>query len=60
MRIEECIEYAKAMKPKIAFPVHDGMLKPEARGFAKFLSETFLTHLGIEFKVAVEDTVFAF
>jgi len=23
----EAIEYAKALKPKVAFPVHDGMLK---------------------------------
>jgi len=27
MKISEAIEYAKALKPKVAFPVHDGMLK---------------------------------
>src|SRR3989338_8534838 len=27
MKISDAIDYAKALKPKIAFPVHDGMLK---------------------------------
>ena len=27
LKISDAIDYAKALKPKIAFPVHDGMLK---------------------------------
>jgi len=27
MRIKECIDFVKALTPKISFPVHDGMLK---------------------------------
>ncbi|MGB3073400.1 MAG: MBL fold metallo-hydrolase [Candidatus Moraniibacteriota bacterium] len=27
MRLEEAIEYAKQLKPKVVFPVHDGMLR---------------------------------
>lgn len=29
MRLEEAIEYAKAVNPKVVFPVHDGMLRQE-------------------------------
>ena len=31
MKISEAIDYALIIKPKIAFPVHDGMLKPIAK-----------------------------
>ena len=58
MRIEESIEYAKAIKPKIAFPVHDGMLRPECRGSSKMLPEKLLAPHGIKFMDAVEGTVF--
>ena len=27
MRLEECIDYAKSVKPEAVFPVHDGMLR---------------------------------
>jgi len=57
MRIEECIEYAKVMKPKIVFPVHDGMLKPECRGSSRMLPEKLLASHGIKFEDAVEGTV---
>ena len=57
MRIEECIEYAKVVKPKVAFPVHDGMLKPECRGSSKMLPEKLLAPHGINFEDAVEGTV---
>jgi L-ascorbate metabolism protein UlaG (beta-lactamase superfamily) len=30
MRLEECIEYAKKVKPEAVFPVHDGMLRRAA------------------------------
>lgn len=57
MRLEECIEYAKTIKPKIAFPVHDGMLKPEARGSSRALPEKLLAPHGIKFVDAVEGTL---
>lgn len=57
MRVEECIEYAKALKPRVVFPVHDGMLKPEARGSSRALPENLLAPLGVEFRDMVEGSV---
>lgn len=31
MKIEEAVEYAKIIKPKVVFPVHDGMLHQDHR-----------------------------
>jgi len=60
MRLEEAIEYAKVIKPKMVFPVHDGMLKPEYRGSSRELPEKLLTPLGVEFREAVEGSVLEF
>ncbi|HEY4526835.1 MAG TPA: MBL fold metallo-hydrolase [Candidatus Paceibacterota bacterium] len=60
MRIEEAIEYAKDIKPKIVFPVHDGMLKPEYRGSSRTLPHKLLTPVGVEFRDAVEGSVLEF
>ena len=60
MRIEEAIEYAKVIKPKMVFPLHDGMLKPECRGSSRMLPEKLLTPLGVEFREAVEGSVLEF
>ena len=57
MRIEESIEYAKEVKPRLVFPVHDGMLIPERRGSSRMLPEKLLTPLGIQFKDMVEGSV---
>jgi len=57
MRIEECVDYCRAVKPKIAFPVHDGIIRPEARGFIQRLASQFFAPLGIEFRDASESTV---
>lgn len=49
MKMSMAIDYAKELKPRICFPVHDAPLKP----FAKFIytiPENFLTKAGIEFK----------
>jgi len=51
-KISEVIDYAKTVKPKIAFPIHDGMLKNPG-GYSKW-PETFLAPEGIEWKV-IED-----
>lgn len=50
LRIKDPIDYAKELKPRICFPVHDGIIKP----FAKFvygIPEHFLSKAGIRFKV---------
>lgn len=49
MKIKNAINYAKDLKPRVAFPVHDAMIKD----FAKFLytiPEHFLTKENIVFK----------
>src|SRR5579859_6129010 len=33
MKISECIDFAKAIKARTAFGVHDGMIQPNFRGF---------------------------
>ncbi|KKU76691.1 MAG: hypothetical protein UY03_C0028G0012 [Parcubacteria group bacterium GW2011_GWA2_47_64] len=58
LKISEVIDYAKLLKPKICFPVHDGMLKylgPTRGVTTKYLSES-----GIEFRDAIEGAVFSF
>lgn len=49
MKISEAIDYAKAIKPKITFPVHDGMLK--IVGPFHMLPQKFLSEVGIDFTV---------
>ena len=49
MRIEECIEYAKHIKPKSVFPVHDGMLKDFAIGMTHRIPEMLLAKHDIAF-----------
>src|SRR3989344_229617 len=57
MKIEEAIEYAKKLKPKIVFPVHDGILIPQSRMSAQKTFSTTLGPSGIEFKDMVEDSI---
>jgi len=49
MKMVEAIDYAKALKPRIVFPVHDGTLKPFAT-FVYGIPEHFLSQVGIGFK----------
>ena len=49
MKIAEAIDYAKTIKPKVCFPVHDGGLKKP--GVVHVLPPKVLKPLGIEFKV---------
>lgn len=50
MKLEEAIEYAKAVKPKKVFPVHDGMLRQEHQlGPTRRLPTMLLEPLGIKF-----------
>ena len=55
MKISEAIEYAKALKPKIAFPVHDGMLK--IIGPFHGVPQAVISEAGIDFCPATEGTI---
>lgn len=50
MKMKEAIDYAKEIKPRICFPVHDGPLKPFAT-FVYKIPEHFLSKSGITFKI---------
>lgn len=50
----EAIRYALLIKPKKAFPVHDGMLQKERIGAAHKIPENVLSKNGIEF-IAMTD-----
>ncbi len=58
MKISDAIEYAQALKPKVAFPVHDGMLKFNQP--TRNVCNKFLPLGGIEFRDAVEGTALSF
>jgi len=49
MRIDEAIDYALQMRPKMCFPVHDGMLQPDRLGPVHALPEKLLDAEGIQF-----------
>lgn len=49
MQLSDAIDYAKKIKPRICFPVHDGMLKEDRIGSAHKFPEAVLNPLGIEF-----------
>jgi L-ascorbate metabolism protein UlaG (beta-lactamase superfamily) len=50
MKLEEAIEYAKEVKPKVAFPVHDGMLRDEALESSRMAPRRVLEPLGVELR----------
>lgn len=54
MKLAEAIDYALELKPKIAFPVHDGMLKH--LGSTHILPDNVLGSKGIKFVVPSETT----
>lgn len=50
MRLEEAIEYAKAVKPRVVFPVHDGMLRQGIElGPTRRIPSMLLEPLGIQY-----------
>lgn len=58
MKLEEAIEYAKAIKPKVVFPVHDGMLRQDHRlGPTRRAPQAILEPLGIAYKDMTEGSV---
>ncbi len=61
MRLEEAIEYAKIIKPKAVFPVHDGMLRQEHQlGPTRRIPKMLLEPLGIEYIDMTEGTMHDF
>ena len=52
------VEYAKAVKPKVVFPVHDGMLRQEHQlGPTRRIPAMLLEPLGIKYVDMVEGSV---
>ncbi len=49
MKISEAIDYAKAVKPRVAFNVHDAIYTANFGGFVSRMAEQFLMPDGIEF-----------
>ncbi len=58
VKASEAVDYAKLLKPKVVFPVHDGMLK--IFGGYHAVPKKFLSESGIEFRDAVEGTELSF
>jgi len=54
LKISEAIDYAKLVKPKFCFPVHDGMLVPAGAAIAHRLPGRILAPLGTTFEVIGE------
>lgn len=55
LKLSEAIDYAVALKPKVCFPVHDGILKKV--GSTNVIPQKVLTPLGITFVVLEEEKV---
>lgn len=49
MKISEAIDFAKQVKPRVAFGVHDGMIVPGFAGFVSTMLLNFLKDSGTEF-----------
>ncbi len=61
MRLEEAIEYAKAVRPKAVFPVHDGMLRQGIElGPTRRIPMLLLEPLGIRYINMLEGSVHDF
>ncbi|MFH0873908.1 MAG: MBL fold metallo-hydrolase [Candidatus Komeilibacteria bacterium] len=54
LTIGNAIDYAKQIKPKIAFPVHDGMFAPGRGSFAHRIPRPILEAVGINFIPLIE------
>ncbi len=55
MRLEEAIEYAKSVKPRVVFPVHDGMLRQGIElGPTRRIPTLLLEPLGIHYEDMIE------
>jgi hypothetical protein len=50
LKVSEPIDYAIKLKPKVTFPVHEGVLSEAALGFVPMMFERILGQQGITFK----------
>ncbi len=57
LKISEAIDYAKALKPKACFPVHDGALRPDRAGFVPRVMGDALASTEIRFVPMAEGSV---
>lgn len=58
LKLEESVEYAKRINPKVVFPVHDGMLRQDHRmGPTRRIPKAILEPLGIRFVDMIEGSV---
>jgi L-ascorbate metabolism protein UlaG (beta-lactamase superfamily) len=61
MKLEEAIEYTKTIKPKVVFPVHDGMLRQDHRlAPTRRIPQSILEPLGIKCVDMTEGSVHEF
>lgn len=58
LKLEEAIDYALEIKPKIVFPVHEGILKQP--GSVHRISQAILESKGIKFQILVDDKEYHF
>ena len=58
MKLSEAIDYALELKPKIAFPVHEGILKQP--GSVHRIQATILEQNGIKFQILEESKEYEF
>ena len=49
MKVSDAIDFAKLVKPRMAFGVHDGMIVSQFGGFAAMMLQNFLKPEGIEY-----------
>ena len=54
MRIKDAIKYALEIKPKVCFPVHDGMIQKDKPGPIYILPKKIFLEHGIDFKILEE------
>jgi L-ascorbate metabolism protein UlaG (beta-lactamase superfamily) len=50
LRLPDALHYAIRVKPKFAFPIHDGIIRTDIGNFALTLGEKILKPRGIEFR----------
>lgn len=50
MKLAECIDFAKQIKPRVVIPIHDAFLRPEAVSMMRRFPKMMLEQEGIEFR----------
>ncbi|MDB5237576.1 MAG: hypothetical protein JWL88_678 [Parcubacteria group bacterium] len=60
MKLSECIDFAKAVKPKVIIPVHDGFIREDRGASLRRFPTMFLEPEGIEFRDMKDGSVETF